>query len=183
MNEACGAESTSRAIRAAGRTPCAPSRGPSQRGRRRRRRRRWSQGRSRPAATVAAVAGGRVVFRGRVESIDWEERDGFTWSELELAGEAADAGSSCRIWSKNENPRAWRDGAPDVTAPDLICCLSAATGAPVTNPHHEAGAAVDVVGVPAAPQWRTPAGFAALGLRHFGLDVDCVPLEECRLTG
>jgi DUF917 family protein len=132
------------------------------------------------AAAVAAAAGGRVVFRGRVTSFDWEERDGFTWGHLELAGEAADAGSSYRIWSKNENLLGWYDGTPDVTAPDLICCLSAETGDPLTNPHHEPGTAVAVVGMPAAPQWRTAEGIATLGPRHFGFDIDFVPLEERR---
>ena len=107
------------------------------------------------AAAVAAASGGRVVFRGRVASFSWEERGGFTWGELEVAGASADAGSTYRIWSKNENLLAWRDGAPDVTAPDLICCLSGASGDPITNPHHVQGAPVDVVGVPAAPQWRS----------------------------
>jgi DUF917 family protein len=129
------------------------------------------------AAAVAAAAGGRVVFRGRVSSFAWEERDGFTWGELELAGEAADAGSTYRVWSKNENLLAWRDGEVDVTSPDLICCFSAETGEPVTNPHHEPGAGVTVVGIPAAPQWRTPGGVATLGPRHFGFDLDFVPLE------
>ncbi len=118
----------------------------------------------------------RRLPRPRRRPSTWEERDGFTWGELELAGEAADAGSSYRIWSKNENLLAWRDGVPDVTAPDLICCFSAETGEPVTNPHHEPGAAVTVVGIPAAPQWRTAAGVATLGPRHFGFDLDFVPL-------
>ena len=130
------------------------------------------------AAAVAAASGGRVVFRGRVASFVWEERDGFTWGELELAGEAADAGSIYRVWSKNENLLAWRDGEPDVTAPDLICCFATETGEPVTNPNHSTGAAVTVVGVPAAPQWRTAAGVTTLGPRHFGFDIDFVPLEE-----
>jgi uncharacterized protein len=129
------------------------------------------------AAAVAAASGGRVVFRGRVTSFAWEERDGFTWGELELTGESTDAGSAYRIWSKNENLLAWRDGVPDVTAPDLICCF-AETGEPVTNPHHQTGAAVTVVAAPAAPQWRTPAGIATLGPRHFGFDLDFVRFEE-----
>lgn len=134
------------------------------------------------AAAVAAAAGGRVVFRGRVTSFEWQERDGFTWGELELAGEAADAGSVYRVWSKNENLMAWRDGVPDVTTPDLICCFSTETGGPITNPHHRPGADVTVVGAPAAPQWRTPAGVATLGPRHFGFDVDYVPLERRALS-
>ena len=124
-----------------------------------------------PPAAASSSAAASSTFT-------WEERDGFTWGELELAGEAADAGSSYRIWSKNENLLAWRDGAPDVTAPDLICCLAAETGAPITNPHHAPGALVDVVGVPAAPQWRTAAGVATFGPRRFGFDLDFVPLED-----
>ena len=87
-------------------------------------------------------------------------------------------GSRARVWSKNENLLAWRDGVPHVTAPDLICCLATATGEPITNPHHALGALVDVVGVPAALQWRTAAGVATFGPRHFGFDLDFVPLEE-----
>jgi uncharacterized protein len=132
------------------------------------------------AAAVAAASGGRVVFRGRVASFAWEERDGFTWGELELAGESTDAGSAYRVWSKNENLLAWRDGEPDVTAPDLICCFSAETGAPITNPHLTAGMAVTVVAVPAAPAWRAPEGVATLGPRHFGFDIEFVPFEERR---
>jgi hypothetical protein len=37
---------------------------------------------------------------------------------------------------------------------------------------------VTVVGIPAAPQWRTQAGIATLGPRHFGFEFDPVPLEE-----
>ena len=132
------------------------------------------------AAGVAAACGGRVVFRGRVVSFTYEERDGFTWGELELSGEGADEGSAYRIWSKNENLMAWRDGAVDVTAPDLICCFSGETGEPVTNPHFATGDMVAVAGLPAAQQWRTAAGVATLGPRHFGYDVDFVPLEERR---
>ena len=106
--------------------------------------------RSRPPPAAASSSAAASL------SFAWEERDGFTWGELELAGEAADAGSTYRVWSKNENLLAWRDGVPDVTAPDLICCFADPTGEPVTNPHHQAGGAVTVVGVPAAPQWRTP---------------------------
>lgn len=135
------------------------------------------------AAAAAAAAGGRVVFRGRVASYVWEERDGFTWGELELAGDGADAGSSYRVWSKNENLLAWRDGAVDVTTPDLVCCLSEPSGEPVTNPHHAPGDRVTVLGVPAPSAWRTPRGLAVLGPRHFGFDLEYVSLAERHAVG
>jgi len=130
------------------------------------------------AAATAAAAGGGVSFRGRVSAFSWEERDGFTWGELEIAGEHADAGSAYRVWSKNENLMAWRDGEPDLTAPDLICCFSGETGQPIANPNHEVGRAVTVVGLPAATAWRTERGIAVFGPRHFGFDVDYTPVES-----
>ena len=128
-------------------------------------------------AAVAAAAGGVVRFRGRVTAAPWEERDGFTWGQTELAGEGADVGSAYRVWFKNENLLAWRDGAPDVTCPDLVCCLRAEDGEPVTNPQHALGTPVTVIGVPAAPAWETERGLSVLGPRHFGFDLDHVPLH------
>jgi uncharacterized protein len=34
-----------------------------------------------------------------------------------------------------------------------------------------------VIAFPCAPEWRTSKGLATLGPRHFGFDVDFVPLE------
>ena len=130
------------------------------------------------AAAAATAAGGGVRFRGCVSAFSWEERDGFTWGDLELAGHGTDAGSAYRIWFKNENLMAWRDGEPDVTAPDLICCFSGETGQPITNPNHEVGRAVTVLGLPAAAAWRTERGIDILGPRHFGFDVDYTPVEN-----
>jgi len=130
------------------------------------------------ATAVAAAAGGGVLFRGLVSASSWEEKDGFTWGEVEIAGHGAYAGAAYRVWFKNENLMAWRDGEPDVTAPDLICCFSGETGQPITNPNHEVGRAVTIVGLPAAAAWRTERGVAVLGPRHFGFDVDYTPVEN-----
>ena len=64
-----------------------------------------------------------MLFRGLASALSWEEKDGFTWGEVEITGYDADAGATYRIWFKNENLMAWRDGAPDVTAPDLDLLL------------------------------------------------------------
>jgi DUF917 family protein len=140
----------------------------------------WREARARgedAAAAAAAAAGGGVIFRGRVSASSWEEKDGFTWGETEIAGTGRDAGASLRVWFKNENIMAWRDGRPAVTPPDLICCFADESSEPVTNPHVEKGARVAVAGLPAAPAWRSAAGLATLGPRHFGFDVDYVPVE------
>ena len=40
------------------------------------------------------------------------------------------------------------------------------------------GEEVVIVGVPAAPQWRSEKGIELMGPRHFGFDFDYVPIEE-----
>jgi uncharacterized protein len=131
-----------------------------------------------PAAAAAVAGGGGVLFRGRVTAFSWEDKDGFTWGEVEIAGHDTDAGVAYRIWFKNENLMAWRDGAPDATAPDLICCFAAETGQPITNPNHEVGRSVTVVGLPAAAPWGTERGVTVFGPRSFGYDVDYIPLAK-----
>ena len=83
---------------------------------------------------------------------------------------------SGEIELKNENLMAWRDGAVDVTTPDLVCVLDTATAQPLTNPLAEPGMALQVVGVPAPDVWRSERGLAVFGPRSFGFDVDYRPL-------
>jgi hypothetical protein len=135
------------------------------------------------ALAVAEAAGGRVLFRGQTASHDWRDAEGFTVGETTLTGGGEFAGSSYRIWFKNENLMAWRDGEPDVTCPDLICLLDAASGLPLTNPNVPVGVAATVVGLPAAAQWHTPEGVATLGPAHFGFGVAFRPVETAAAAG
>jgi DUF917 family protein len=132
------------------------------------------------ADAVAAAGDGVVVFRGTVTSSDWRDADGFTVGETAIEGADAWTSSTYRVWFKNENLIAWRDGIPDVTCPDLICILDG-DGMPLTNPDVAVGSSVCVVAFPSAPQWRTKKAIEILGPSHFGLDVDYVPVE-LRLT-
>lgn len=128
------------------------------------------------AAAVAGTAHGVIVFSGTCSSSDWRDVDGFTSGDITIEGADAFASSTYRVWFKNENLIAWRDGIPDVTCPDLICILDNA-GMPITNPEVAAGSQVSVLAIPCAPEWRTPEGIATLGPSHFGFDVDFVPVE------
>ena len=127
---------------------------------------------------VATAAGGRVAFHGEVEAMTWDDADGFSVGETVLAGAGESASSRYRVWFKNENLMAWRDGEPDITCPDLICLVDAVTGMGLTNPEVAPGTRVAVLGVPCDRRWRSAAGIALLGPAHFGYDVDYVPVEE-----
>jgi len=126
----------------------------------------------------AQAIGGAILFRGKVNSFEWKDEGGFTLGEVHLAGENDYTGSDYKIWFKNENIITWRDSQVDITVPDLVCVFDNASGDPVLNPHYREGMSVTVVGLCGASEWRSPRGLELLGPRHFGFDVDYVPIER-----
>ncbi|MBI4271223.1 MAG: DUF917 domain-containing protein [Candidatus Rokubacteria bacterium] len=133
------------------------------------------------AAAAAAALSGWVLFRGRVAAKEWESRDGYMVGTTTVDGEGHDAGHTLRVWFKNENHVTWRDGRPWVHSPDLVMLLDAESGAPYTNTLLAEGARVAVLGARADARLRTPAALALLAPRHYGYDLDWVPIE--RLMG
>ncbi|MCL6450705.1 MAG: DUF917 domain-containing protein [Acetobacteraceae bacterium] len=131
-----------------------------------------------PVEPVIQAAQGREFFRGRVVRYSWRDEGGFLWGETHVEGTGRWAGRRLRIWLKNENLVSWVDARPAVVCPDLICVIDARTGQGVMNTYLAEGRDVAVFGVPAAPVWRTPQGLSLFSPRHFGLDLDFVPLEE-----
>jgi len=83
---------------------------------------------------------------------------------------------------QNENLVAIRDGTIVASVPDLITMLDAELGDAITTEHLRYGYRVVVIGIRCDPKWRTPAGIALAGPRHFGYEVDYVPIER-RLGG
>jgi uncharacterized protein len=137
-----------------------------------------SAGRTDPVAAAARAVGGWVLFRGKVVKKVWESRDGYMFGMTALRGEGGANGERVEIWFQNENHVTWRDGRPWVHSPDLIMVMDAGTGAPYTNADLPEGARVALLGAPADARLRTPQGLARLGPRHFGYDLEYVPIEE-----
>ena len=129
------------------------------------------------ADAVAAAGSGRVAFRGTVTKSEWRDEAGFTVGETALSGLGDESGVTYRMWFKNENLVAWREGVPDLTCPDLICVLDEVSGEPVTNPHAVIGQRLAVIGLPAPSSWQTANGQQVLGPRHFGFELDYTPLR------
>lgn len=129
------------------------------------------------ASRIAAAGKGFVLFRGRVADFRWETRDGFTVGDVLVAGSGEYSGSDYKLWFKNENIIAWRNGTIEVTVPDLICVLRDDMKEPVTNPNYEVGMPVSIFGLPAPAEWRTAEGLKVFGPAHFGYDMVYEPLE------
>jgi hypothetical protein len=130
-----------------------------------------------PVKTVAQFLNGWILFVGEVEKKEWEDRDGYMYGDTYLKGFDGFKGQMFRIWFKNENHITWKNGQPFVTSPDIVQVVDGKTAEPITNPDLSAGQEVAVVGVRARKQYRTKEGIAVLGPRHYGFDLDHVPID------
>lgn len=130
------------------------------------------------AQAIAKAGDGYLMFRGRVKDSDWEDKEGFTIGNIYLEGLGDNSGSQYRIWFKNENIIAWRNGIIEVTAPDLICVICDDKGEPLTNPNSKIGMNVSVIGFRSPVEWRSDEGIKVFGPRHFGYDIEYVPIED-----
>ena len=124
------------------------------------------------AEAVMNVLQGSKRFTGSVQAFTREERDGFMWGDIILRGAEEFSGQEFKIWFKNENLVAWKNGQVDITCPDAIVILDAEEGTGLYNwgDHFQKGRRVMVVGIPAAPMWKTPKGEEIFGPRHFGFN-------------
>lgn len=136
-----------------------------------------------PIAALISVSEGMLLFRGIVRKAEMSGLRGHTYCDVEIAGEGAFSGHVYKVWVKNENLIAWLDGSVDVMPPDLICNLNPKTGDAIIGVGiggYRTGESVAMVGIPAHPMWRLPKGIEIFGPRHFGYDMEYVPIEELR---
>jgi DUF917 family protein len=128
-----------------------------------------------PADNIVAAGGGKMLFRGKVSKHSFEDKDGFTFGETEIAGDGDYEGHVYKVWYKNEHIVSYLDGEIDVTVPDLICIIDG-EGVPVTNPYYEDGQELVVFALPAPEIWKSKRGLEVFGPRHFGFDVEYKPI-------
>ena len=134
-----------------------------------------------PVDALIQVASGYKLFQGVVKKAEPRGDRGFNWEDAELEGIGPWKGHTYKIFVKNENIISWLDGKPDVLPPDLIYTLDPKTGEAITSPRmggYPLGMEVVIVGRAASPMWRTPKGIELFGPRHFGFDLDFVPIEQ-----
>jgi hypothetical protein len=134
-----------------------------------------------PVAELLRVSNGYRLFRGVVTKAESKGEFGFTWWNVELQGTGADEGHVYKVFVKNENIVAWRDGTPDAMSPDLISNLDPQTGDAIAGQGlggYPMGMDVVMVGIPNSSLWRAAKGVEVMGPRHFGFDFDYVPIEQ-----
>ena len=127
------------------------------------------------AEETAQAGGGRLVFRGVVQSNEWGTEGGYTVGNRIICGTGPYAGRSLRIWYQNENIVACLDDKIWITVPDLSCLFDDNDQLPLLNPYGDAGTPVSVICLPAPSAWTSDRGLELFGPRFFGFDVDYQP--------
>jgi len=128
------------------------------------------------ARVLAETYDGAVLFQGRVRDVDRRNEGGFTRGTVTIEGLGDFRRREVVLSFQNEFIGAEEAGQMLATTPDLITLLDANTGQPITTEMVKYGLSVNVLGLPCAPIWRTPAALELVGPRYFGLDVDYRPL-------
>ena len=131
-----------------------------------------------PIAAVLETTGGFRLFSGRIVDVERRTQRGWALGETRIAGVDEFAGREMVVRFQNEHLVAIENDEIVVSVPDLIAILDTERGEPITTENLRYGFRVTVIGIPCDPKWRTPAGIALGGPRHFGYDIDFVPVEQ-----
>jgi len=130
-----------------------------------------------PVEAVVKALNGWKIFEGVVKKYTWRDEGGFLVGDILIDGVGEWQGHLLKSWIKNEHIMAWKDNNPIVMPPDIMSFLLD-SGEAITNTDLKEGVKVHVVAAKAPEVWRTPKGLELFGPRHFGFDVDYVPVEE-----
>jgi DUF917 family protein len=131
-----------------------------------------------PVLASLEFTSGWLLFEGEVARKVWEDRGGYMIGTTYIDGTGEYKDRSFRVWFKNENHVTWLDDEPFATSPDLVVIADRSTGEGITNALVEVGQQVAVIGVKGLDAFRSQKGLSSAGPRHFGFDIDYVPIEE-----
>jgi DUF917 family protein len=133
-----------------------------------------------PVTAAVNAVDGWLLFEGEItdSEVADEEALAFGLGSHTLEGLGSYAGHNFKIWYKNEYHVSWRDGKPFVTSPDSMIMVDLETAEPALSFDFSIGDQVAVVGSKAWDGFRTEEGLKVFGPRHFGFDLDYVPIEE-----
>ncbi len=130
---------------------------------------------------TTAYSPAKTIFAGKIVEVFRRTSEGFAKGTIriqELGGDAGGDPETLEIEFQNENLIARLGERVLAVVPDLICVLDAETAEPITTEELRYGQRVKVLAVSVPPIMRTPAALAVWGPRHFGFDLDFVPMDE-----
>ncbi len=130
------------------------------------------------AYDVSERFNGYVIFEGEITETDWEDRDGFTFGNINIVGEGEYEGEDLSIWFQNEYIMSWKNGEVFATAPDSINIYVKDDKIPLLNPNAKEGMKVTVFVLKAFEEWRTEKAIEIFGPKFFGYEIDYKKIED-----
>ena len=118
---------------------------------------------------------GKLLFVGSFKKADWKCDGGFNIGVMELSGKDEFEKEEYKIFFKNENIIAYRNGEVEVTVPDLICMIDG-KGQPITTPNFKDDMEMIIFALPSPEIWKTEKGLEVLGPKSFGFDLEYNPI-------
>jgi DUF917 family protein len=133
-----------------------------------------------PVSEAIKTVKGWLLFEGEITAMEVadEESLAFGVGTHRLEGLRDYEGHNFSVWYKNEYHVSWLDDKPFVTSPDAMIIVQRESGEPAVSYDFSVGDHVAVIGRKAHQAHRTEEGIQALGPRHFGFDLDYVPIEQ-----
>ena len=128
-----------------------------------------------PAAAVADLCYGRVMFTGKIVDVERRTVQGFARGKLRISA-FDDHHRRLDIDFQNENLIARQGDDVLCTVPDLICIISLDDGEPIGTEALRYGLRVAALALPAPKELKTARALEVVGPRAFGYDLDFCPL-------
>ena len=133
-----------------------------------------------PVAEAVKAVDGWLLFEGEITEAEIEDEHSYAFGlgTYRLRGLRHSEGHTFKIWYKNEYHLSWMDGRPFVTSPDSMAVVDLETAEPALSFDFSVGDQVAIIGRRGHAVHRSPEGVQVLGPRHFGFDLDYVPIED-----
>jgi len=117
------------------------------------------------------------LFDGRVARLETKDRDGYYFGAVHIEGQGKHQGQVLKVWFKNENQVTWLNGKPWICSPDLVSLVYRENGCGIYNGELDEGDQVVAIGMKGVQGFRTERGLDLAGPRHYGFDIEYVPIE------
>ncbi|MCP4623670.1 MAG: DUF917 family protein, partial [bacterium] len=123
------------------------------------------------------------LFDGRVARLETQDRDGYYFGTAHIEGQGKHRTQVLKVWFKNENQVTWLNDKPWICSPDLVSLVYRENGRGIYNGALDEGDQVVAIGMKGVEAFRTERGLDLAGPRHYGFDIDYVPIEDLLKKG
>jgi DUF917 family protein len=131
-----------------------------------------------PVQALAKEVQGVALVTGKVVDVERRTTGGFARGSVTIEGLGDDSGRTLRLEIQNENLVALEGERALAMVPDVITVLDSESADAISTERVRYGQRVTVLAFPCDPVWRTARGLELAGPRHFGYELEYVPIEE-----